>query len=82
MLIAVFPSAHPFAALLGLEGAFVKGVWLEGGKLVKEDNNQYSLICLNNTQSQHQKGMGFFVALTFLWNGFEQANDIMAGGSA
>lgn len=81
LLIAGFPSAHPFAALLGLEGAFVKGVQLEEGKLVKEGNDRYSLMCLNNTQSPHQKGRGFFVALPFLWNGFEQADDIMGGGS-
>lgn len=39
-----FSSAHPFAALLGLEGAFVKGVQLEEGKFVKEGNDQYLLI--------------------------------------
>lgn len=76
-----FPSAHPFAALLGLEGAFVKGVQLEEGKFVKEGNDRYLLIYLNNTQSLHQKGRGFFVALPFLWNGLEQTHDIMGRGS-
>lgn len=81
MLIAGFPSAHPFAALLGLGGAFVKGVQLEEGKLVEEDNDRYSLICLNNIQSPHQKGRGFFVALPFLWNRFEQAGMVLQGVS-
>lgn len=76
-----FPNAHPFTASLHLEGAFVKGLQLEKGKLVKEDNDQYSLICLNNTQSLHQKGRGCFVALPFLWNGFEKANDIVRRGT-
>lgn len=76
-----FPSAHPFIALLGLEGAFVKGLQLEKGKLVKEDNDQYSLICLNYTQSWHQKGRERFVVLPFLWNRFEKANDIMGRGT-
>lgn len=76
-----FPNAHPFTALLGLEGAFVKGLQLEKGKLLKEDNDQYSLICPNNTQSRHQKWRGRFAVLTFLWNGFEKANDIMGRGT-
>jgi len=53
LLTAGFLSAHPFAALLGLEGAFVKGVQLEEGKLVEEDNDRYSLIIPNNTQFPH-----------------------------
>lgn len=48
-----FPSAHPFAALLGLEGAFVKELPIKEGKLVNEDNDQYSLIYVNNSQSPH-----------------------------